>query len=57
VNQFPGPNGQGDADRTLGNLEIVLSQVTIDVDRRAFASRTAEANAEASIERALVSLK
>ena len=57
MNQFPGPNGQGDADRTLGNLEIVLSQVTIDVDRRAFAWRTAEANAAASIDRARTSVK
>ena len=57
MNKFPGPNGQGDADRTLGNLKIAVSQVAIELVRRAFASRTAIANAAESIEGALTRVK
>jgi hypothetical protein len=54
LNEFPGPNGQGDADQALGNLEIADSQAAIEVARRAFAPCTAIANDAASRERAMI---
>ena len=57
MNKFPGPNGQGDADRTLGNLDFALSQATIEIERHALRSRTATANAAGLVERTLTSVK